>query len=619
MAGDVSSDRLMDLFCRMCGEDMSPEEFARLENTLRTDPVARQRYYDFVELHGDLSWTFGKLGTKVPRIGSASRAIEETTLGDEPRPRPADGTYKTRSPVLGFLGGVLEQAVRSRNVMFWSICAVLASYFAMQLGSLLLTHLHDERADIAGAGSLHRSASNTADESAPADEGPAVGPIVAQLTNVFDCQWEVTRPADAQHSRPQSQLVELPTGARFRAGKRLNLVNGLAELTFTSGAKVILHAPAQFAVSGPLGGNLQRGKLTAKVQHNKSGGGKSEASAVGFTIATPSGKVVDLGTEFGVNVSDDRSMHVVVFVGEVEVNSPSGSATQSAGGGSSKPGIVKLKAGDAIAVAPGQPARTIAAADERFVRDLSTLGDRAAAEAAYIEFVKKLKPVVWFRMEGKDSDRTLRNEMGGPDAKLLWDGPGNPFVKGPVGKSLWLRGEALKDGATLTDYSKADHSKLTVTAWAYADAHRPWATVAKNWGGANLGGGQFSIELCAWDNNPCDMCARICQQDGNLVTVREGAQHPFPLYEWQHIAFVADGAALRLYRQGREVGSVAYASLKYPAPYKALGIGVRTGDDANDPSAGGTNYWSGKLDEVAVFNDALSAEQIKKLANWVPR
>ncbi len=90
MADEFSTDRLMDLICRMCGDDLSPDEFAVLQQALRNDPVARRRYYDFIELHGDLSWTFGKLGTKIPpAVGSACRA----ELDGEARPHPADGIY----------------------------------------------------------------------------------------------------------------------------------------------------------------------------------------------------------------------------------------------------------------------------------------------------------------------------------------------------------------------------------------------------------------------------------------------------------------------------------------------------------------------------------------------
>jgi len=44
---------------------------------------------------------------------------------------------------------------------------------------------------------------------------------------------------------------------------------------------------------------------------------------------------------------------------------------------------------------------------------------------------------------------------------------------------------------------------------------------------------------------------------------------------------------------------------------------VRTGDDSKEHHVDPGDYWSGKLDEVMVINDALSAEQIKTLANLV--
>ncbi len=236
----------------------------------------------------------------------------------------------------------------------------------------------------------------------------------------------------------------LDVGTEFSAVQKLNLTTGLAELTFESGAKVILHAPAQFAVTGAIGGELQLGKLTAKVPHSSPG-----AKSARFTINTPSGKVVDLGTEFGVQVNGDRTMYVIVYVGEVQVDS----AASSSGSRSITP--VHVKAGEAIVVTPGHPVKQVAVKEEHFVRDLSAINGRDSGDAAYVELVKRFKPVVWFRMGGKQSERMLHDEMGGPEAKLLWDGPGNPFVKGPVGKSLWLRGEKLKDGAIVDDYSIA--------------------------------------------------------------------------------------------------------------------------------------------------------------------
>jgi len=124
-------------------------------------------------------------------------------------------------------------------------------------------------------------------------------------------------------------------------------------------------------------------------------------------------------------VNYDHKMDVIVYVGDVEVNGQPVSGGSGATG--DRPKGIHLHAGQAITIGPNQPAKPIDPKDERFVRDLAPLGDPAKAEAVYVEFMKSLKPVAWFRMEGKDADRVLHDEMGGHDAKLAWDGPGNPF------------------------------------------------------------------------------------------------------------------------------------------------------------------------------------------------
>jgi hypothetical protein len=83
------------------------------------------------------------------------------------------------------------------------------------------------------------------------------------------------------------------------------------------------------------------------------------------------------------------------------------------------------------------------------------------------------------------------------------------------------------------------------------------------------------------------------------------------------VAFTADGSTVRLYRQGREVATAKQNGIRYPTQNKMLTVGA-----AQDVQSGsGANFcvWDGKLDEIAIFNDALSAEDIRKLAGAAPR
>ena len=80
---------------------------------------------------------------------------------------------------------------------------------------------------------------------APAD------PFVATLSGAEECRWG----SGGKDAEP---------GSRLQAGP-LVLDEGLAEITFDSGAKVLLEAPAVFEVRSPGRAYLSHGKLTAEV------------------------------------------------------------------------------------------------------------------------------------------------------------------------------------------------------------------------------------------------------------------------------------------------------------------------------------------------------------------
>jgi hypothetical protein len=232
--------------------------------------------------------------------------------------------------------------------------------------------------------------------------------------------------------------------------------------------------------------------------------------------------------------------------------------------------------------------------------------------------MRSLKPVLWLRMEGDPADRVLRDEIGGPNVRLVWNGPGNPFVEGRVDKSLWLRGNALRDYALLPAYPQAEDGKLTVSVWVYAESRPARNTIVSNWADSD-GIGQFLLSIHAKDGGKrATLLARITQRDGKAISLQEPDAQPFPLFQWQHIAFTTDGTTFRLYRQGREIGMTKHAGLLYPARLKMLGIGAKPNDAGTGVNRDTDGYWDGKLDEIAIFNNALSADDIREIAAAPP-
>src|SRR5947209_3495488 len=83
--------------------------------------------------------------------------------------------------------------------------------------------------------------------------------------------------------------------AALRAGTTVKLDRGLAALRFRSGARLVIEGPAEVKLVSAMRVELVQGKVGARVPE----------SAQGFTVLSPRGEVIDLGTEFGVGVGQD--------------------------------------------------------------------------------------------------------------------------------------------------------------------------------------------------------------------------------------------------------------------------------------------------------------------------
>jgi hypothetical protein len=123
--------------------------------------------------------------------------------------------------------------------------------------------------------------------------------IVAQLTEASNCQWE-------------AGANSLAVGTLLHAGQPLRLKSGRAMLTFASGAQLILDGPAAVELRSEMTADLSAGRVGALVP----------TQAIGFTVATPAVRFVDLGTEFTLELEPNNSCELQVFDGLVEMQLP---------------------------------------------------------------------------------------------------------------------------------------------------------------------------------------------------------------------------------------------------------------------------------------------------------
>ncbi len=152
---------------------------------------------------------------------------------------------------------------------------------------------------------------------------------VGRITGTVDCVWVNTNDA--------------PFRDRVVQGDKFMLKSGLMEITYHTGAKVILQGPCTYEVESTAGGYLSLGKLTARVEKKSGRVGEGETRRLAnstspvnpasssspplplspsptlFSVRTPTAVVTDLGTEFGVEVEKSGETRSHVYRGRVEL------------------------------------------------------------------------------------------------------------------------------------------------------------------------------------------------------------------------------------------------------------------------------------------------------------
>jgi hypothetical protein len=376
------------------------------------------------------------------------------------------------------------------------------------------------------------------------------------------------------------RVTTVTVGSVLRGGE-FHLRRGLLELTYPSGVVILLESPARFDLRSTTTLWLGAGNAWATVPE----------SAIGFTIETPSANIVDLGTEFGVSVGT-KSSEVHVFKGEVIVKNPN------------EPDPLRLTENRASRI--DQETRTPTGIDfqpERFMRTLDE------PVSGYRELIREYDPLAYYVMHPSPDASELfdisAQKLSGQIVRGMNAGTSGP---GKIGAGLRLGGPTARGYAVVPNFPLAS-SALTVCGWVRAESRPRWASIAKNWAkdrGINHGG-QFHFGL--WHDDGV-LEVHVHNAAGEEVGVRDTV--PLPIGEWQFVAFTFDGATLRLFREGREIGSTACAGISPIGP-ETLALGVKLGSSGDQPEIHTPGFWDGTIDELAVFHRALSPAQIMAL------
>lgn len=180
---------------------------------------------------------------------------------------------------------------------------------------------------------------------------------------------------------------------------------------------------------------------------------------------------------------------------------------------------------------------------------------------------------------------------------------------GKVGGAYEFNGrDSYMDAGKSTNLNPRE--ALTLAVWVKPDRRvrsgTGFGSVIIRWD--TMGGVNERTYLLGMDQAMSVMRARV-SSDGTEGGVAQPMGSTLAGNEtWCHFACVWDGAQVSLFRDGERVDSVPCAGIKI-SPSTRTGIGAAIGR-SGDPSI---SHFCGAIDEVMIWNRALSPEEVKRL------
>jgi hypothetical protein len=377
---ELSAD-VWALFDAACADELKPDDVTRLDALLRDDQRLRDLYLDYFRLHAELFRTV-RLDRARANIHAAVRGLRAEVMdqgsgisgkwpvvsgqGVESResrvenggewPESLDSRIPNPEiPVINLQIPTLNSRLSTLNSWTFSYSVATVLLAVALLGAWSYTITHPDPDSLATNNSRMAMSSGSA-----AGETPEFT-FVGHVSGMVGCQW-----AD--------EATATYAGAAVALNRRYALHSGLMEITYDSGAKVILQGPCDYTVESPRGGFLKVGKLTAMVESRASRVESAKPQAAIpespnfripnpksptphaprptslFSVRTPTALVEDLGTEFGVEVLQSGETASHVFQGKVVVR------IEGAGDETSKSPNLQISKSE-ILLSAGQSAR----------------------------------------------------------------------------------------------------------------------------------------------------------------------------------------------------------------------------------------------------------------------
>lgn len=542
-----------NLIFKAIDRTITPAEFERLQDAIERDDEARAEYLRAVTLCESL----GEIATETSAAESSetNEPVQLKTTNESKR-RSATGRF-----TLGGLAIAVTILVAVGGAAYWF-------------------------------GQLNHGTTNLADRDEHAEPRESQIAGHATLRRSVDLKW-----SDGGSEYRDGDV--LPDG-------RLQFEEGVAEIDFFCGATLIVEGPASLVIESDWSVRVARGRLRANVP----------SAARGFVVKAAGSEIVDLGTEFALHVDAD-SAQVEVIDGEVKLR-----------GGEHD--------GKHLVTGQGQSLKGSQTQANAFV-GLSTGTDlrrrRAAAEslrlAKWRQNSRQLRTderlIAYYPIADEQAGRVVRNASS---VGSRFDG----LLVGPVDQTDGRFGPASaglqfdRPGARVRTWIEGEFEAFTFACWVRIDSleHRynalfmgdGYENGEPHWQIRDDGRLMFSVMVDDTQDvrHFSKREQRAVKQAGlHRVYYTEPFWDISQSGRWFHLAAVYDPASRQVtqYVNGTQISSEDIVDKFY---IKTLRIGPAEIGNWGQPSR--QTPWfavrnlNGTIDELAIFNAALSPDEI---------
>jgi hypothetical protein len=369
-----------------------------------------------------------------------------------------------------------------------------------------------------------------------------------------------------------------------------------------NGVMLAVEGPADFDLISVDRIFCRRGKLRTRVPEG----------AEGFVVTTSSSAVVDLGTEFALNIGEDGHTQVMVIEGAAEA------ALLDRGG---VPTLTRsMRPNEAVEVDPetGRIAPS-AAQPERFAAATSNPTRPLVLEPGYRDAVLAARPRGYWRFETVESGTVPDEVPGGPTLRV--NGPVE--VGGDGGRNGCATFHPGVPGQFLTSDSLFELTRTpghAVEFWFQADRYihaslvgfvPSAAGVRSRMKGPDAFVHTLLVELTAQERQTLNKPASVRFLHRWPLEARIGknlfSDRDYVPWMWHHVVAQCTSDRIELYLDGAAAGLMPLED-DYPGLDCRLIVGRRTTVAANPSDA---REFVGRLDELAIYDHILSLEEVR--------